>query len=170
MVEPCPVHDGTMRRAAGTGPRDVFRVAVRGPQSDYGGQCAGRDEWRTEGSRRADAEVPRASAPVTPVDGAALWEVSSMTEEHPERVGGKGFAPSERNVDEQDDAEATTVHGGGKQFAKDVGDPDSDESARQTEGSGKRFAWETEEDEAGSGDVPGRGSGKQFRPGGRDQG
>lgn len=90
-----------------------------------------------------------------------------MTDEHPNRVGGKGFAPSVRNVDEHDDESATTVHGGGKQFAKDVGDPETDEVARQTEGSGKQFAWDTEAelDEPEIPDEPASGSGKQFRPG-----
>lgn len=90
-----------------------------------------------------------------------------MTKDHAEHVGGKGFAPSERNVDEQHDDSATTVHGSGKEFAPDVGDPDTDESARQTEGSGKQFAWDTETEinESELEDDHAQGSGKQFRPG-----
>ena len=90
-----------------------------------------------------------------------------MTKDHDEHVGGKGFAPSERNVDESHDHAATTVHGSGKQFAPDVGDPDTDESARQTEGSGKQFAWEreTEINDSELDDEDAKGSGKQFRPG-----
>jgi hypothetical protein len=90
-----------------------------------------------------------------------------MTEDHAEHVGGKGFAPTEPNVDEDHDRSATTVHGSGKEFAPDVGDPDTDAAARQTEGSGKRFAWETEEelDASELDDEQAHGSGKQFRPG-----
>lgn len=88
--------------------------------------------------------------------------------EHTQHVGGKGFKPSERNVAEsEEETAATTTHGSGKQFAKDVGDPGTDEDARQTEGSGKQFAWDVEEqdpEEEARGEHA-RGSGKQFTPG-----
>jgi hypothetical protein len=96
-----------------------------------------------------------------------------MTERHEDHVGGKGFAPSESNVDDRDaDSDETVIHGGGKQFAMDVGDPEHDASARQKEGSGKRFAWdigsdapERDDDDPVNAAEDERGSGKQFRPG-----
>ncbi|MBD0323073.1 MAG: hypothetical protein ICV72_06765 [Aldersonia sp.] len=87
-----------------------------------------------------------------------------MTADHDD-VGGKGFAPTERNVDESDEETAATLtHGSGKQFAPSVGDPASDESARQTEGSGEQFAWDVEQPEEEPRGEATRGSGKQFRP------
>lgn len=92
-----------------------------------------------------------------------------MTEHDSQHVGGKGFAPSERNVAEADDETTpTTTHGSGKQFAKDVGDPDHDPRARQTEGSGKQFAKDVQGAEEEAHGEHSKGSGKQFEPG-RDE-
>jgi hypothetical protein len=72
-----------------------------------------------------------------------------MTAEHADHVGGKGFASTERNVEESaDETAATTTHGGGKEFAPDVEDPDTNERARQVEGSGKQFAPDVHESAA----------------------
>ena len=89
-----------------------------------------------------------------------------MTDEHAKRVGARA-SPHRNATSTSDDESATTVHGGGKQFAKDVGDPDTDEVARQTEGSGKQFAWdtETEPDETELPDDHASGAGEQFIPG-----
>ena len=87
-----------------------------------------------------------------------------MTVDRGEDVGGKGFAPTQRNIEESDEKTATSTHGSGKQFSPAVGDPASDESARQTEGSGKQFAWDVEQPEEEPGDEAPQGSGEQFRP------
>lgn len=97
-----------------------------------------------------------------------------MTDQHPDRVGGKGFAPDTPNTAADDDeTSATTTYGSGKEFAWDVDDPETDPRARAKKGSGKRFAWdvqdaeaedaEAEDDEAAEERTP--GSGTQFEPG-----
>lgn len=88
-----------------------------------------------------------------------------MTEDRPEDVGGKGFAPTQSNIEETDDeTTATSTHGSGKQFAPDVGDPGTDPAARQTEGSGKQFARDVHETPEEADEVATHGSGKQFAP------
>ena len=89
-----------------------------------------------------------------------------MTTDDLKHAGGKGFAPTERNVGEsRGETAATATHGSGKQFAMDVGDPDSDERARHTEGSGKKFSWAVLDAEEEMRGKHTKGSGKQFAPG-----
>lgn len=81
---------------------------------------------------------------------------------HDPEDSGKGFAPGENDEDEQS---AATTHGSGRQFSKDVGDPEADERARQTEGSGRQFSPSVQDPEADADDEDGEGTGKQFEPG-----
>jgi hypothetical protein len=75
--------------------------------------------------------------------------------------GGKEFRPGE-----QADADAAaSTHGGGKDFASDVDEPETDERATTTESSGKTFSPSVQDPEDEPDTEGGRGSGKQFEPG-----
>lgn len=79
-----------------------------------------------------------------------------------ETESGKEFDPEEHADDQPS---AATVHGGGKNFAPDVGSPDDDPEAETGEGSGKEFAPNVQDPESDPDAKGTKGSGKQFEPG-----